>query len=161
VFSVLSVPTCYKQDSWGSESVVRQLPVGKNVSMVAEDIVEIRHQATTCEETADWKDLACPLVNCRACELATALQILVVTICKRSVTPITDPNPVYSHSCIWKYYFVNYPRNQYSEQSVNTPRVHARERASTNIHVQKSWPRSEFRNSNTSGILTMLLNNKK
>jgi hypothetical protein len=30
------------------------------------------------------------------CELATALQLLAVTICKGSINPITIPNPVYS-----------------------------------------------------------------
>jgi hypothetical protein len=32
---------------------VRQLPAGKNVSTAAEDIVGIRHQATTGEDIAD------------------------------------------------------------------------------------------------------------
>jgi hypothetical protein len=30
VFSVRSVPRCYKQDSWSNELVVRQSPDGKN-----------------------------------------------------------------------------------------------------------------------------------
>jgi hypothetical protein len=34
------------------ELVFRQSPAGKNVSMEAEDILGIRHQATTGEETA-------------------------------------------------------------------------------------------------------------
>jgi hypothetical protein len=41
VFSTRSTPRCYKQDSWGNESVVRQLPAGKNMSTEAEDIVGI------------------------------------------------------------------------------------------------------------------------
>jgi hypothetical protein len=36
---------------WSSELVVGQLPAGKNVSTEAEDIVEIRDQATTGEDS--------------------------------------------------------------------------------------------------------------
>jgi hypothetical protein len=43
------------------------------MNMEAEDIVEIRHQATTGEDTGDWEDLVCAAVNCSACELALAL----------------------------------------------------------------------------------------
>jgi hypothetical protein len=46
------VPKYYKQDNWYNEFVVGQSPAGKKVSTEAEDIVEIRHQATT-EDTAD------------------------------------------------------------------------------------------------------------
>jgi hypothetical protein len=42
-------------------------------------------------------------VNFRVCELATALQLLVVMMCKWSVTPITNPNPDYSQSYTWQY----------------------------------------------------------
>jgi hypothetical protein len=51
-------------DSSSNELVVRQSPADKNVSTEAEDIVEIRHQATTGEDTAGWEDLVCPLVIC-------------------------------------------------------------------------------------------------
>jgi hypothetical protein len=37
--------------------------------MAAEDIVGIRHQATTGEDKADCEDLVCAVVNCRAYEL--------------------------------------------------------------------------------------------
>jgi hypothetical protein len=40
-------------DSWSSELVVRQSPAGKNVSTEAEDVVGIRHQATTGEDIAN------------------------------------------------------------------------------------------------------------
>jgi hypothetical protein len=43
----------FKQDKWSSELFLGQSPAGKNVSMEADDIVEIRHQATTGENTAD------------------------------------------------------------------------------------------------------------
>jgi hypothetical protein len=39
-------------DSWSNELVVWQSPGGKKVSTEAEDIVEIRHQATTGEDIA-------------------------------------------------------------------------------------------------------------
>jgi hypothetical protein len=37
---------------------LRQLSPGKNVSTEVDDIVEIRHQATTDEDTADWEGLS-------------------------------------------------------------------------------------------------------
>jgi hypothetical protein len=52
VFSVLPV-RCYIEDNWKNELVVRQSTVGKNVSTEAGNIVEVRHQATTGEDTAD------------------------------------------------------------------------------------------------------------
>jgi hypothetical protein len=45
------LPRCYKQDRWTNELVVRQSPTSNNVSMEAEDIVGIRHQVTTGEDT--------------------------------------------------------------------------------------------------------------
>jgi hypothetical protein len=53
VFAMRSVPRCYKQDNWCNEFVVGQSPAGKNVSMEIEDIVGIRHQTMTGEDTAD------------------------------------------------------------------------------------------------------------
>jgi hypothetical protein len=52
---------------------VGRLPAGKNVSTEAEDIVGIRHQPTTGEDTADSEEIVRPVVNCRTCELALAL----------------------------------------------------------------------------------------
>jgi hypothetical protein len=40
-----------------------QSPACKNVSTEAEDIVEIRHQATTGEDAVDWEDLVRAAVN--------------------------------------------------------------------------------------------------
>jgi hypothetical protein len=62
---VWSVPGCYKQESWSNELVVVQSPAVKNVSTEAEDIVEIRHQATTGEDAKDREDLVRAVVNCR------------------------------------------------------------------------------------------------
>jgi hypothetical protein len=50
VFSVRFVPRFYKQDI---SRIVGQSPAGENVSMETEDIVGIRHQATTVEITVD------------------------------------------------------------------------------------------------------------
>jgi hypothetical protein len=102
VFSVRFVPRYYKQNNWSIEWVVGQSPAGMNVWTEAKDVVGIRHQATTGEDRADWEDLVGVLVNCRACELAIALQLLVVAICKRSTNAITNPNLVYSHSYTWQ-----------------------------------------------------------
>jgi hypothetical protein len=46
-------------DSWSKVLVVRQSPAGKNVSPEAEDIVKIRHQATS----EDTKDFMCAMVT--------------------------------------------------------------------------------------------------
>jgi hypothetical protein len=53
VFSVRSVPRCYKLDSWSNELVVRHTPTNKNVSTEAEHIVGIYHQVMIGEDTAD------------------------------------------------------------------------------------------------------------
>jgi hypothetical protein len=37
------------------------------VSTEEEDIVGIRHQETTGEDTVDWEDLVRAVVNCRVC----------------------------------------------------------------------------------------------
>jgi hypothetical protein len=58
---------------------VRQSPAGKNVSMEAEDIVGIRHQATIGEEIANWEDFVCAVVTVffGVCKLSAT----VVVIC--------------------------------------------------------------------------------
>jgi hypothetical protein len=53
MFSVRSCKRCYKQYRWSNELVVTQSRIGKNVSTEAEDIVRIRHQATTGEDIAN------------------------------------------------------------------------------------------------------------
>jgi hypothetical protein len=50
-------------DSWSNELVVRHSPAGKNVSMEAEDIVGICHQATTSKDIANWEDFMCAVVT--------------------------------------------------------------------------------------------------
>jgi hypothetical protein len=47
---------------------VRQSPAGKNVSTEVEDIVGIRHQTSTGEDTVTLH----AVVNCRMCDLAIA-----------------------------------------------------------------------------------------
>jgi hypothetical protein len=68
MFSTRPAPICYKQDRWSNELVMRQSPAGKKLSTEEEDIVGIRQQATTGEDTED-----CAVVNCRVCELTIAL----------------------------------------------------------------------------------------
>jgi hypothetical protein len=85
--------------SWGTEII--QEPRVRRTSAV-----ESRYQTTTGEDTADWEDLVRAVVNCRVCESAIALQLLVVTIYKWSTNPITNPNPVYSHSYTWQYIYM-------------------------------------------------------
>jgi hypothetical protein len=45
-------------------SAVGQSPAGKEVTTENEDIAVIHHQAMPGEDTADWKDLVCAVVNC-------------------------------------------------------------------------------------------------
>jgi hypothetical protein len=66
--------------SLSNEIIVRQLPSGKKLSTEAEDIVGIRHQATTHEDTADCEELVLAVVNCRLCELALMLQLRSVSV---------------------------------------------------------------------------------
>jgi hypothetical protein len=53
VFSVRPVQRCCKQDNWSNQFVEGQSPAGKNGRTEAEDIVGIRHQATTGKDIAD------------------------------------------------------------------------------------------------------------
>jgi hypothetical protein len=53
-----------------SSNLTDRQPASKNVSTKAEDIVEIRHQTTTSEDTADWEDSVRAVVNWRECKLA-------------------------------------------------------------------------------------------
>jgi hypothetical protein len=78
---------------------VTQSPASKDVNSEAEEATALeavtRRQPLKIQQTVKTVRV---VVNCRVCELATALYLLVVTICKCSINPITDPNPVYSHS---------------------------------------------------------------
>jgi hypothetical protein len=53
--------------------------------------------------TADWEYFVRAVMNCRVCELTLALQLFLITFCKRLINPITNPNPVYGHSYTWQY----------------------------------------------------------
>jgi hypothetical protein len=100
VFSVQSVPRCYKQDkwwvrglsfshellllgagSWGTGIVWE--PRGRGTSPVGS-----HYQTMTGEDTADWEDLVHAVVNCRVCESMIALELLVVMICKWSINSV-------------------------------------------------------------------------
>lgn len=52
VFSMRFAPICYKRDSYSNELHVGQSPAGKNLSSEG-NIVDIRNQATTVEDTTD------------------------------------------------------------------------------------------------------------
>jgi hypothetical protein len=63
---------------------VRQSPTSRDLNT----------EAVTGEDIADREGLVHAAVNYRVCELAIAQKLLAVTICKRSINPITNPNPV-------------------------------------------------------------------
>jgi hypothetical protein len=68
---------------------VRQLVAGKDVNMEAEE--------STLWEPLLGNIVKCAIVNCRVCELAIPLQLIVVTISKSPINLITNPNPMSSH----------------------------------------------------------------
>jgi hypothetical protein len=90
-----AMPKCYKQASCNNEFVVRQSSACKYLSTEAKNIFGIRHQATTGEDKATWEDFMCAVIAVIfvVCNSETA----VVIFCKSWITPITYPNPVYSH----------------------------------------------------------------
>jgi hypothetical protein len=49
------------------------------------------------EEMADYEDLISAVANSKVHDLAIALYLFVVMICKCSINPNTNPNTVYSH----------------------------------------------------------------
>jgi hypothetical protein len=55
------------------KSVVAESQAGKIVTTETDDIVGIRHQATTDEDTTDWADLVRAVMNCKMCEAVVAL----------------------------------------------------------------------------------------
>jgi hypothetical protein len=57
----------------------------------------------TGEDTAHWEDSVHAVVNYKEYDLRIALELLIVTIFKNSMNPITDPTPVYSQSYTWQY----------------------------------------------------------
>jgi hypothetical protein len=75
VFSLQSVTRCYKEDSWSNELVVGQSPASKNVITKVGGIVGICHQATTGEDTADWKNLVSALADCIVRELVVVATV--------------------------------------------------------------------------------------
>jgi hypothetical protein len=99
------MPRCYKQDNWGNELVVGQSLTGKSMSTKTEDIVVIRHQATTGEDIANWEELICAVVTVifGMHNPVRLWELFEVTICKFSINPITNPKFVYSHSITWQY----------------------------------------------------------
>jgi hypothetical protein len=74
VFSMRSVPRCYKQDKTGIQLVVIQSPASKDVNTEAEEAMAMkavtRRQPV---ETQQTEKTACAVVNCRMCELAIVL----------------------------------------------------------------------------------------
>jgi hypothetical protein len=82
MFSTQYIPRCYRQEKFRV-----QLVGGTE----AENIVGIRNQETTGKETADWENLLRDVMNCRVWIIASS----VVTICKCSIIPIANPDPVY------------------------------------------------------------------
>jgi hypothetical protein len=46
----------------------------------------------------DWEDLVCHILICEVCRTVTAWSLLVVTGCKSTINPITNPNLISSHN---------------------------------------------------------------
>jgi hypothetical protein len=73
-----------------------QSPVSKDVEPAVEGSTAL--EAVTRQRLVKTQQTDCAVVNCGVCELTIALQLLVITISKCSINPITNPNPAYSHS---------------------------------------------------------------
>jgi hypothetical protein len=69
--------------------ILGQSPAGKNMSTEAEN----PSPGNDCWRHSRLRRICSAVVNCRVCELAIALQLLVVRMCKRQVNPITSSNP--------------------------------------------------------------------
>jgi hypothetical protein len=67
-----------------------------------------RPQSYNMKKFDDQKHLVRAVGNCRVYELAIELYLRVLTICKCSINPITNPNPVYSHSYTWQYCVISF-----------------------------------------------------
>jgi hypothetical protein len=70
---------------------VRQSPASKDVNTKA----VTRKQLEKYSRLRRFLGVA---VNCRVCELAIVLYLILVMTCKNSVNQIINVNPVYSHS---------------------------------------------------------------
>jgi hypothetical protein len=66
----------------------------------------MRRQSVKTKQTD--QDLVPAAVNCRMCELAITLELLIVKICNCSINQITNPNSVYSHSIKLQYKDISY-----------------------------------------------------
>jgi hypothetical protein len=78
--------------SWSNDLVVRQSPVGKNVSTGTEDIAGIHHQATTGVDVENWEGLV------------RLSWLFVVTFCKCSINPIIHLAPSIVTLKSWEHF---------------------------------------------------------
>jgi hypothetical protein len=78
---------------------------GLSVSLDFSSVVWYSLDSNNLSTEADWDGLARAVVICKMWKLAIVLQLLIVTICKLSINPISNPNPIYGHSyigiCVW------------------------------------------------------------
>jgi hypothetical protein len=77
---------------------VRQLPASKDVNTEAEEATTLEAVTRRKPVKIQHTEKTSNVENCRVCELAIVLQLIVVTICKLLINPIINQNPVYSHS---------------------------------------------------------------
>jgi hypothetical protein len=78
--------------SWSHGLCARQSPAGNDLS--GRGHWDIRHQATTSEDTGEWENLARAVVICKVYKSARLLELLVVTIYKISVNTVINRNLV-------------------------------------------------------------------
>jgi hypothetical protein len=85
--------------AWQTVGAMNQLwDIRQPVGTLAEDIIRIRYQEATSEDTEDFMCGAVTAIF-GVCKPVKLLQLLVVTSCmyKCSINPITNPSLVYSH----------------------------------------------------------------
>jgi hypothetical protein len=89
-----------------------------------------------------WKKVkaARAIVKSKVCELAVALELLVVTICKSQINHITHPNPVYSHTVSHDSMLnrseTQLPTNVSRRNSIRSPQLFHRQ---TDRQTDRQW----------------------
>jgi hypothetical protein len=95
VFYMVSVPKCFKQDNSIIWLVVIYSSAIKDVSTEVEGYTALK--AVTRQRLLKTQQTE-KISYCRVCDLALALELFLVTLCKSSINQIFNPNLVCSHS---------------------------------------------------------------
>jgi hypothetical protein len=101
-----SSPPCCKPLRSSAELIVRKAPAREDRTCGTRKLRKLRRwkplpdNQSRERERADWEKLVRVVVNWKVYELATSLELLVVTNLNNPICSITNPKPVYSHVII-------------------------------------------------------------